>query len=243
MSPQEWILLSIVVFLAGIVRGCIGFGFSALVVVSATLFLEPVLVVPMLAFLEIAASLQMLLGSWRDTAFRVLLPLLAGTAVATPLGVMLLVVLEPDIVRLMISSMVLMLSLMLYRGWQYQGSQGPAVLSILGLGSGICNGTAAVGGLPVAVFLTASNIDIRTLRATLVMFFLATDIILLLSSAGHGIFSLSLLSQSAAMLLPMFIGIWLGSRLFKRLSEEILRRCVISLLMTLSLTGIVLAVI
>lgn len=243
MSPVEWILLSAIVFLAGIVRGCIGFGFSALVVVSATLFLQPILVVPMLAFLEIAASLQMIRTSWRDTAFKILLPLLLATAIATPLGVMLLVVLDPNVVKLMISTAVLFLSLMLFRGWKYKGSRGLGVLTCLGLGSGICNGTAAIGGLPVAVFLTASNINIKTLRATLVIFFLASDIILLMSSASHGIFSLTLLKQSAIVSLPMFVGIWLGSKLFHRLSENALRRFVINLLMALSITGIALAII
>ncbi|GGK83283.1 sulfite exporter TauE/SafE family protein [Amphritea balenae] len=241
MSPIEWLLLGLVVMVAGLVRGCIGFGFSSLVVVSATLFLEPVLVVPMLAMLEIVASAQMIIHSWRDTAWSVLWPLLGGTLIATPVGVMLLVILEPDIVRLLISVMVLILSLLLFSGWQYKGSSGVKTLAVLGMGSGICNGTAAVGGLPVAVFLTATNIEIRTLRATLVMFFLATDIILLMSSAGHGLVNKALLLQSLVMVLPMLCGIFIGSHLFERLPEQLLRRCVIGMLMLLSITGIMLA--
>ena len=47
----EALLLGVIVFLAGIVRGCIGFGFSALVVASATQFIEPSLVVPLVVLL------------------------------------------------------------------------------------------------------------------------------------------------------------------------------------------------
>ncbi|WP_315980050.1 TSUP family transporter [Aliamphritea spongicola] len=90
----------------------------------------------------------------------------------------------------------------------------------LGLVSGVCNGAAGVGGLPVATFLTAMNLTMTELRATLVMFFLLTDIILLSTASGHGLLNEELVWQSLAMMVPMGIGIFFGSRLFSVLPEK-----------------------
>jgi len=238
MGMTEGLLLGAIVFFAGMVRGCIGFGFSSLVVSSASLFISPILIVPMLAMLEIVASVHMAFSVWRDAAYRPLIYMLIGTAIATPMGIYLLVMLPADMIRLLVSVMILLLSVMLLSGWQYKGKTGAFEYSFLGIISGVCNGAAAVGGLPVAAFLTAANLSIRTLRATLVLFFLATDIILLLTASGHGLLSEQLLIQSAVMILPMAIGIHCGSLMFSRISEQHLRTGVISLLILLSVVGI-----
>ncbi len=238
MTPLDWMLLSVIVLAAGVIRGCIGFGFSSLVVASSTLFLAPAEVVPMVALLEIAASIYMAFSTWRDAARKTLFYMLIGAAVATPLGVYILVLLPADTLRLLVSLMILVLSLLLASGWQYRGKTGPATYVGLGLVSGVCNGAAAVGGLPVAAFLTATNLSMKSLRATLVLFFFATDIILILSASGHGLFTHALLLQSALMVLPMAIGIQFGGLLFARLPEQRLRRGVIGLLLLLALIGL-----
>jgi len=238
MELIEWIVLTLIVAIAGMVRGCIGFGFSSLVVASATLFMSPLSIVPMLALLEIAASIHMAFSTWRDAAFRPLCFMLLGASVATPMGIYVLVVLPADDISLIVSGLILVLSLLLLSGWQYKGATGGKTYTGLGIISGICNGAAAVGGLPVAAFLTASNLSMRTLRATLVLFFFGTDVILLFSASGHGLFTQQLLLQSGVMLLPMVIGIHFGSLMFNRIPEQTLKTGVIYLLLLLSIIGI-----
>lgn len=126
MTPLEWILLTVIIAIAGVVRGCIGFGFSALVVVSSTLFLDPTIVVPMLAILEIIASIHMAITTWRDVERKILTYLMFGAIIATPLGVYVLVILPADSIRFLLSLMILILSGLLASGWQYRGRRGPA---------------------------------------------------------------------------------------------------------------------
>ncbi|WP_432473933.1 sulfite exporter TauE/SafE family protein [Amphritea sp. HPY] len=238
MEPIEWIALTSIVAIAGMVRGCIGFGFSSLVVASATLFMSPLSIVPMLALLEIAASIHMAFSTWRDAALRPLGFMLLGALVATPMGIYVLVILPAEDVSLIVAGLILVLSLLLLSGWQYRGKSGAMTYTGLGIVSGVCNGAAAVGGLPVAAFLTASNLSMRALRATLVLFFFGTDVILLFSASGHGLFTEQLLVQSGAMLLPMVVGIHFGGVMFNRIPERRLRTGVIYLLLLLSIIGI-----
>lgn len=136
MTPVEWLLLTVIIAIAGVVRGCIGFGFSALVVASSTLFLDPTIVVPMLAILEIIASIHMAITTWRDAERKMLICLMIGATIATPLGVYVLVILPADSIRLLLSLMILALSCLLASGWQYRGLRGPATFFSLGLLSG-----------------------------------------------------------------------------------------------------------
>ena len=238
MQWIDWALLSAIVMLAGIVRGCIGFGFSALVVACGVLFLPPATVVPLVAVLEIVASVQMAASTWRQIAVKPLVLLLIGTAIATPFGVMALVLMPADLIRLLLSAMILLLSLLLLSGWHYKGVVKTWHYVFMGLISGTCNGAAAVGGLPVATFLASIKLSMPVLRATLVMFFFVADIIFIISASGHSVYSESLIVLSAAMVLPMLIGIFFGTRLFHRLNEKLLRRGVIGLLLLLSFIGL-----
>jgi len=235
----QWLLLGFIVALAGVVRGCIGFGFSALVVASAALFIPPATIVPMVAILEIVASVHMAFSTWRQAAFRPLLYLLAGTAIATPLGVYALVLLSAADIRLLLSGLIFILSLLLLSGWQYRGVVTKSSYLSMGLFAGICNGASAVGGLPVATFLASVRLSMTQLRATLVLFFFAADLILILSATAHGLLQQSLVIYSVMMVLPMALGIQLGTVLFHKLNEKTLRLAVIALLLLLSLTGLV----
>jgi uncharacterized membrane protein YfcA len=82
-----------VALFAGIVRGFAGFGLSAFIVAGMSLALSPQQIVPAAMMLEILASLSLLRSVWRDVAWHWIGPLLAGYAVAVPLGVWCLAVL------------------------------------------------------------------------------------------------------------------------------------------------------
>src|ERR1700759_837682 len=78
------------VFAAAIVRGYSGFGFSLLAVTSLSLALPPTEIIPPIFMMEVAASLSLLPGIWKDIHWRSLGLLGAGCLVATPMGVGLL---------------------------------------------------------------------------------------------------------------------------------------------------------
>ena len=63
-----------IVFLAAIVRGYSGFGFSLLAVTALSLLYAPAIVIPSVFLLEIAASIHLLPGLWRDIHWRSLCP-------------------------------------------------------------------------------------------------------------------------------------------------------------------------
>ena len=65
-SSSKTVLLFVIIFAAGLVRGFAGFALSAIVMASAASFIPPILLIPILWFQEMAASLLMARGGWQD---------------------------------------------------------------------------------------------------------------------------------------------------------------------------------
>ena len=75
------------IFGAAVIRGYSGFGFSLLAILSLSLLLPPAQIVPSIFMMEVAASLHLLPGVWRDVHWRSLSWLALGCLVGTPVGV------------------------------------------------------------------------------------------------------------------------------------------------------------
>ena len=86
MEWASYIFAVAVVFCGAFVRGYTGFGSSLLWVSSLSLVFPPILVVPAVYLLEIAASAHLMPKVWKEIDWRSLRWLLLGTFAATPLG-------------------------------------------------------------------------------------------------------------------------------------------------------------
>ena len=228
----------LVIFIAAVVRGYSGFGFSALIVTSLTLVLPPAAVVPIALLLEIAASLGVLRQVWSDIAWRNIAWLLAGAALGMPAGFALLAALSADTMRVVISALVLLACLLLWRGARF-GSR-PAAPTVLGTGlvSGVANGTAAVGGLPVVLFFLSTAAGMATSRATIIVYLMAGDIYGTGVAWISGLVTQEVLLRTALFCLPLFLGVWLGNRHFLATSPESFRRFTLILLVFLATAGL-----
>ena len=110
LSPPELALLVGIVFVAGVVRGFSGFALSALVMASAASFMPPVLLIPILWFQEMGASLLMARGGWRDADRRRTALLVIGNWIGWPLGLWLTVTLPVETSKLIALSVILLLA-------------------------------------------------------------------------------------------------------------------------------------
>ncbi len=228
----------LVIFIAAVVRGYSGFGFSALIVTSLTLVLPPAAVVPIALLLEIAASLGVLRQVWSDIAWRNIAWLLAGAALGMPAGFALLAALSADTMRVVISLLVLLACLLLWRGARFASR--PAAPTVLGTGlvSGVANGTAAVGGLPVVLFFLSTAAGMATSRATIIVYLMAGDIYGTGVAWISGLVTQEVLLRTALFCLPLLLGVWLGNRHFLATSPESFRRFTLILLVFLATAGL-----
>ena len=232
------IVAFISVFVAGIIRGYSGFGFAMVAVTSISLVLPPIHVVPLVLILEVLASIKLVPQVWKDIDWHSLRWLLAGSLLATPIGVYLLANVPAEPMRIAISLMVLVAAILLLYGWAWRRMPGRPLILTTGVTSGILNGAAAIGGPPVILFYLSSPAGVTVSRASIIAYFLGIDVMGLAMASIQGLTTSKTLLMTAVCLFPLYFGITIGSRMFIKTDKESFRHHVLILLIILSIAGL-----
>ncbi len=224
-----------VIFIAAIVRGFSGFGFSLLTVTALSLVYEPAKIVPSIFLLEIAASIHLLPSIWKDVHWRSLLPLTLGCLIATPIGVWLLANVPAPPMQIAMAVFVLVAVVLMWRGFALKTMPGTVTSTAAGAASGFANGAFGIGGPPVVLFYFASPAGNIAGRASLIAFFLFTDVIGLANQSVHGLITRDALLRAVWFLPPLIVGVWIGARGFKGADPQKFRKAVLGLLAVMAL--------
>ncbi len=233
------LFFSATVMAAGYVRGYGGFGFSMITVAALSLFSAPAQVVPVVLLLEVTASLFLLPGVWRQVNWPILSWMLAGVAVGTPVGVWVLGNVSPAPLKMAVAVIIFTLALMLRQGFVVKRRLKRTETMVAGLSSGVLNGAAAIGGPPAILFFFSSPIAAAVSRASLIAFFLVSDILAAGVCTAAGLMTADHVGQALILAVPMAVGLFLGRLAFFRTPETVFKRRVLLYLMLLSLLTLV----
>jgi uncharacterized membrane protein YfcA len=224
----------VVVLIAGFIRGYSGFGFSMIVVVTLSLIFTPAQIVPVVLLLEIAASIWLMPHVWQRVQWWFLGWLFLGVVIGTPVGSLLLSIVPARPMQAAIAITVMILSILLLRGFRLKRMPDKGAIVSGGMVSGVLNGSAAIGGPPVVLLLFSSPASVEVSRATLITFFLGTDIFATAMCAAHGLVTVRILLLALVLVVPLVIGLYLGNRSFIHTPPETFRKRVLILLCSLS---------
>lgn len=233
--------IALVSLLAFVVRGVSGFGSAMVGIGMLSLLLPPQQVVPAFLALELLTTAHLLPGVWRQIDWKSLRWLAAGCLLATPLGLQLLTRLDPEATRLMVSLCLLGIAALMLSGLAQRvapkHTPGPAGALATGALSGLLNGAVGISGPPVIVFYFATTAA-ATSRASLIAYFLLTDLWAIALAGQAGLLTAAAGTLVLAALPFSLAGIWLGHRLYLRLTDAQLRRLVWWLLAGLGAAGL-----
>ena len=224
------------VLLAGFIRGFVGFGAALIIVMVLSAVFGPVIAVPAANLSGLPATLQLLPAAVRDSEPGFVLPFgLASFAVA-PFGVMVLITLDPAIMRMAISVFVLLMFVILVRGWQLTRRPGMAMLTGTGATAGFIQGAASVSG-PLAVILALSQPGSAVQqRANVIGAVTSLNLCAMIPFWYQGLFTRESLLL-ALIIAPLYsLAIWLGARFFGGEGQRHFRNAA---LLALAVIGIV----
>ena len=224
-----------IIFLAAIVRGYSGFGFSLLAITALSLLYPPAAIIPSVFLLEIAASLHLLPGLWRDIHWRSLIPLVIGTGIGTPIGLVFLTSVPAPPMQIALAIFVFTVTCLLWKGYALKSMPGNVASTGAGLAAGVANGAFGIGGPPVILFYFASPAGNIVGRATLVTYFLLTDAIGLVFLARENLVTTDSLIRTLIFLPALLAGVWLGARSFKNADPIVFRKWVLAILAVLAI--------
>jgi len=232
-------LLALIVFVAGIVRGCIGFAFSALVVASTSLWLDVKYTVIMVIFMEVMASLFMLKNVKAEIDYPLLKIITIGSVIASFFGVWVLANIHPDWHQVLMSIYLLIIALISLFKFEFKKPATKFRLYMTGLIAGFYNGMAGLGGIFVASMLSSSRYPIKNIRATMVVYFFMIEVAFFIGAYINGLVSKEVVITSFLLSIPMLLGIVVGAKMFTALPEAILKELVLFTLLVLSIAGLV----
>lgn len=163
------------VFLAGLLRGLTGFGFSLAAVPLLSLIMLPAHAVPVVLVLQLFVSVTGLRDAVRLCDWRSVWVLALGAALATPLGTWGLVHLQAGSVRLVIAAIVVAGAAVLAGGFRLAVAPTRAGALPFGMAAGLFNGLAGIPGPPVIAYFLASPVPNGIARGSMIVIFLLTS--------------------------------------------------------------------
>lgn len=235
-TPDVAIAVSLVAF-AGVLRGFSGFG-SAMVLAPALAAIYPVTVaVPLIILLEVALSFQLLPAAVRQIVWREIGILSAAALPGLLIGAWLLELVPEDALRLAISATILVFLALLLANVRRRGPATPLGLITTGGLSGVANGASGVGGPPVVLYYLAGEGPTAAVRATVIVYFFTIDVASTGIYAARGLVTNEVLLLTALCLPAAIAGVWLGTRLFDKASEQTYRRVAYGIIAAAALIG------
>ena len=215
---------AVAVGLAGLVRGFSGFGAAMISIPLLSLLFGPQTALACLTTMEMPAQIQLLRMSRREADWKQAAPMALGGIIALPLGTWILVSIDQDLLRRLISGIVLLLVVLLASGYRHTIPRRLGIDVAVGTVAGFLNGSTGLGGPPIIFYLLSGPYAPAAVRANITAFFQIGFVFVVASYFWFGVLTPDRMLLGA-VLAPFYVGgIWLGGRLFYKASEQTFRR-------------------
>ena len=230
------VILFAIVFVAGIIRGFLGFGSALLTVPALSMLYGPAQAVVIGVLIEIPTSLGLLHVAIRESEHRTVWSMLLTFVVFVPVGALLLKAVDPELMKIVISFLVLVMVGII-------ALQDRMVLFLTRFGtlfagalSGVAQGmTGMAGPLFVTALLARGESAILT-RANIVASAGGLIAVSVISFWAVGLITTQTVIYTSLATPSILLGVWTGSLLFRRQSHWNLRDII---LVFLAVTAVV----
>ena len=242
LGLSEFLLIIFTVFIASIIRGFNGFGFSATCISGFSFVMPAIEIVPIILILEVLISIFMAPYIWNKIDWNFVFKILIGIALGSPIGLYLLKYLSPQTTHLYICLIIIFFSILLMRGYSNKKINISSVKFFTGVVSGTINSLTTLGGMPVALLLLVTNITPAIIRGSLAALFFLTDIYAFMLSFLGGIVDLTTIYRTIPLIVILPLGVAIGNKFFVRSKEATYRKVVFYFLIIISIFGIIKAI-
>ena len=238
LSLIEIYYVIFIVFIASIIRGFNGFGFSAICISGFSFILPAIEIVPIILALEVIISIVMVPYIWNKIDWKFVFKILLGIIIGSPIGLYLLKYLNPQTTHLSVCLLVIFFSILLMKGFSNQKINNNYGKFFTGIISGTLNGLTTLGGMPVALFLLITSIQPAVIRGSLAALFFLTDIYAFVLSFFSGIVDMTTIYRVIPLIIILPLGVFIGDKFFVKSKEETYRKVVFYFLIIISIIGV-----
>ena len=237
-EPRMIAITGAAALVAGVVRGFSGFGGPALMTLVLTQFFSPLSVLTKVVIIDAVSYLLLVPSAFREFDRRFVAVVTTATLLGLPVGVYLLAVTDPLVMKRAIAATVAVCVVVMLFGVRLQ-TRPPMVVQVLaGVLAGVVLGSTYIALVAVIFFFALPDSGVRSRANTvfwgIVLAFLLIATHLVLGNATTGDLWRAML-VGTAYLAGTGAGVWW----FRKTGERTFRRAVLWLLLGLAVIGLV----
>ncbi len=232
MGIEFIIVVGATVLIAGFVQGVLGFGFGMLAMSVIPSYVEVTVAVPIVAFFGVCMNGVLVHGLRSHLDLKKVGPMLLGGALGAPLGIALLQNTDERYMKLALGVLILF-----YVGYAFaadrrlrdQPSKDISSVwgGVFGALGGVLQGGLNTGGPPVIVYATLKPWGKDAMKVTLLTFFWVIAVAQTIYFIGSGMFAGEALTASVLLLPAMFLGVFVGVRVYEKIPQARFRVAVL----------------
>lgn len=228
-------LIALVIFVAALVQGVMGFGGALIAMPLLTTLLGIQTATPAFAIIGALATLLNVIR-WRahvvpGELMQLVIPALFGI----PLGVLILARVDAEVVTRSLGGILLIYAVYNLLGLVVPPLRNRAWAYLAGFSSGVLSGAFNTGGPPVIVFAAARGWAADQFRGNLQAYFLVISVLLLAAHALTGHFTAAVWRTAWLGVPALVLGQLAGARLCRYINPDLFRRLVLLFLLLLGL--------
>lgn len=235
VNLNDWLTSAMIILLAATLQGITGFGFALISLPLLLLVYDPHTAVVLNIMLSIV-SLSLLVYKVRQ---EVIIPmvknLFLGSLLGIPLGVYIFYSFDVNLLKLTISVITLIFSLILISGLTVKNATGRLWENTVGSVSGFLTGSIGMPGPPIILFLSNQKMPKDRFRATTSAFFVFAYIVSILFMAWSGAIDRSIVLTVVSLIPFAILGGHLGYLIFPLVPQSKFHYGVTCLVLTSSL--------
>jgi uncharacterized membrane protein YfcA len=219
-----------IAFLAAVVNGALGYGFSSIAVPLALLFLDNRVLNPALVLVEVGLNAYVLWVNRRalGTVWRRVLPIVIGLAPGIVAGTAIVSLVNPGWLRFATFVVLLPLILLQSAGYRRPLRLERSIGLVFGGALGVLYAVTTISGPPLALMLSNQGFAVAEFRAALGFIRLGESSLTAVSYATASLMTAEGLALLASIVPGVVVGVPLGAWLIRRVRPETFRRLCMS---------------
>ena len=234
-TPENYLLIALVVILSGFLRGFIGFGSGLLMIPILSYFYSPVFAMVFNIVIEIPATIYLTFVGIKKANLKEITPMMATMMLTIPFGTIFLVSVDEQIIKTLMSILLIFFVILIGSGWRIKSTITKYVLVLGGAISGLMQGATGMGGPPYVTVLLSKNDSDEVARANILVITSGLVISAIMSLYYFGLFTKDILF-TGAITAPVYVfATYIGTRFFNFSGNKYYRN---SSLVALGIVGV-----
>lgn len=236
LLTAEFLYAAAAAALGGALMGFTGFGGTLVMVPLLTLVWGPTEAIAIAMIVTLIATAQLAPRVTREADWPDVWPGMLAALIGMPLGVQVLVLVDPDITRRLMGVVIILVAVIMIRGWLYRGPRNKGVCGAFGGVGSFLGGYCGIAAPVVTMYYLSAHGDTAVQRANILLILGVFAVIVITVLTLEGEITPTTLLLSGALLVPYSGSTWIGARAFRRASAETYRHICLWLLVIMGVT-------